>query len=129
MDRLAVHAAQVLEHPADVGLVLGVAAEDVGRRVVEQRPHRLDDPVEVEVVAHVGVGVVLASAGGSSARSALRRRRRAGSRRRRSVEVARHHQRHEPVLDEVELVHDLGPQQAQRVGERGEREARAGAPR
>ena len=38
------------------------------------------------------------------------------------VEVARHHQRHEPVLDQVELVDDLGPQQAQRVGERGERE-------
>ena len=122
VDRLPVHAAQVLEHPGDVGLVLRVGAEDVGRRVVEQRPHRLDDPVEVVVVALVGVGVVLrvppdhlhvllfvvaeqqvvAVAG--------------------RVEVARHHQRHEPVLDEVELVDDLRPQQAQRVGERGERE-------
>ena len=40
------------------------------------------------------------------------------------VERRRHHQRQEAVLDQVELVDDLRPQQAQRVGERREREAR-----
>ena len=40
------------------------------------------------------------------------------------VERRRHHQRQEPVLHQVELVDDLRPQQAQRVGERREREAR-----
>jgi hypothetical protein len=55
---LALDAAEVVEQPGHVGLVLGVLAEDVRRRVVEQRLDRLDDPVEVVVVAVVGVGVV-----------------------------------------------------------------------
>ena len=126
---LALDAAEVVEQPLRVGLVLGVLAEHVRRRVVEQRPDRLADPVEVVVVAVVGVRVVrgvapdllhvlgvvvaepqvVAVAGG--------------------VERRRHHQRHEAVLHQVELVDDLRPQQAQRVGEGGEREARASAPR
>jgi hypothetical protein len=40
------------------------------------------------------------------------------------VERRGHHQRHEPVLDQVELLDDLRSQQAQGVGERREREAR-----
>ena len=82
------------------------------------------DPVEVVVVAVVGVGVVrrvppdllevLAVVVAEQQVVAVAGR----------VERRRHHQRHEAVLDEVELVDDLGPQQAQRVGERGEREAR-----
>jgi hypothetical protein len=122
VDRLAIHAAEVLEQPGHVGLVLGVAAEDVGRRVVEQRPHGLDDPVEVVVVARVGIGVVarvapdhlhvLVLVVAEEQVVAVAGR----------VEVARHHQRQEAVLDQVQLVDDLGPQQAQRVGERGERE-------
>ena len=58
MHDLALDAAEVVEQPPDVGLVLGVLAEDVGRSVVEQRLDRLADPVEVVVVAVVGVGVV-----------------------------------------------------------------------
>ena len=95
-----------------------------GRRVVEQRLDGLDHAVHVVVVALVGVGVVggvppdlgdvlvvvvadedvVAVLGG--------------------VEARRHHQRHEPVLDQLELVDDRRPEQAQRVGERRELEAR-----
>ena len=126
---LLLDAAEVVEQPRDVGLVLGVLAEDVGRRVVEQRLHRLHDPVEVVVVAVVGVGVVarvaadlldvLAVVVAEQQVVAVAGR----------VERRRHHQRHEAVLDEVELVDDLGAQQAQRVGEGGEREAGHAAPR
>ena len=38
----------------------GVVAEDVGRRVVEQRLRQLDDPLEVVLPAVVGVDVALA---------------------------------------------------------------------
>jgi hypothetical protein len=55
---LPVDTAEVVEQPLHVGLVLGVLAEDVGRRVVEERLDRLADQVEVVVVAVVGVGVV-----------------------------------------------------------------------
>ena len=121
---LLLDAAEVVEQPVDVGLVLGVLAEDVRRRVVEQRLHGLADPVEVVVVAVVGVGVVprvpadlldvLAVVVAEEQVVAVAGR----------VERRRHHQRHEAVLDQVELVDDLGAQQAERVGERREREAR-----
>ena len=122
--RLPVDAAEVVHQPLHVDGVLGVRPEDVRRRVVEERPDRLAHPVEVAVVALVGVRVarrvpadlldvglvvvaeqqVVAVAG--------------------RVERRRHHQRQEAVLHQVELVDDLRPQQAQRVGERRELEAR-----
>ncbi len=121
---LLLDAAEVVEQPGDVGLVLGVLAEDVRRRVVEQRLHGLARPVEVVVVAVVGVGVVrrvppdlldvLRVVVAEQQVVAVPGR----------VERRRHHQRQEPVLDEVELVDDLRPQQAQRVGEGRETEAR-----
>ena len=124
MHHLLLDAAEVVEQPLHVDGVLGVLAEDVGRRVVEQRPHRLADPVEVVVVALVGVGVarrvpadlleVLLVVVAEEQVVAVAGR----------VERRRHHQRQEAVLDQVELVDDLGAQQAQRVGERRELEAR-----
>jgi hypothetical protein len=51
-------AAEMVEEPADVDLVLRVLAEHVGGRAVEERPDRLADAVEVVVVAVIGVGVV-----------------------------------------------------------------------
>ena len=123
MHHLPLDATEVVEQPLDVGLVLGVLAEDVRRRVVEQRLDRLAHPVEVVVVAVVGVGVVrrvpadllevLAVVVAEQQVVAVAGR----------VERRRHHQRQEAVLDQVELVDDLRPQQAQRVGERREREA------
>ena len=58
MHDLLLDPAEVVEQPLDVGLVLGVLAEDVGRRVVEERLDGLDHAVHVVVVALVGVGVV-----------------------------------------------------------------------
>ena len=100
----------------------GSLPKTFGRRVVEERPDRLADPVEVVVVAVVGVGVVrrvppdlldvLAVVVAEQQVVAVTGR----------VERRRHHQRQEPVLDQVELVDDLRPEQAQRVGERRELE-------
>jgi hypothetical protein len=122
--RLAVDATEVVHQPLHVDGVLGVAAEDVRRRVVEQRADRLAHAVEVVVVALVGVGVargvppdllqVLGVVVAEQEVVAVARR----------VERRRHHQRQEAVPHQVELVDDLGAQQAQRVGERREREAR-----
>jgi hypothetical protein len=120
---LLLHGPEVVEQPRDVGLVLGVLAEHVGRRVVEERLDRLHDPVEVVVVALVGVGVVprvapdlLHVLGAVVAEQQVVA---VAS----GVERRGHHQRHEAVLHQVELVDDLRAEQAQRVGERGEREA------
>ena len=122
VEGLLVGPAQLLDHPGDVGLVGRVVAEDVGRSGVEQRHGQLDDLLEVVLPAVVAVDVALAVAGdllvvellvlGQQEVVAVVHRR----------EVGRHQQRHEAVLDQLELLDDLRPQQAQRVGERGERE-------
>ena len=119
---LPVDPAEVVDQPLHVDGVLGIGAEDVGRRVVEERADRLAHPVEVAVVALVGVGVarrvpadlleVLLVVVAEQQVVAVTGR----------VERRRHHQRQEAVLHEVELVDDLRPEQAQGVRERRELE-------
>ncbi len=103
----------------------GVRVEQVRRRLVEQRLDGADHHRDVVAVLVVGVGVALGVARDlldvlvavlphHEAVAVLHR-----------AERGRHQQRHEAVLDEVELVHDVGPQQAQGVRERRELEAGA----
>ena len=104
--------------------LLGVVAEDVRRDHVQQRLDGLADHLHVVAVLVVRVGVVLrvprdlllvlAVVLGEQQVLAVE----AGRERR------RHQQRHEAVLRQLEVVDDLRPQQAQRVRERREPEAR-----
>ncbi len=104
--------------------LLGVVAPDVRRRLVEQRLDRLQDLVDVVVERVVRVRVVPAVAGDrllvlgvvlahQQVVAVLHR-----------AERGRHQDRHEAVLDEVEVLDDVGPQEAERVRERREPEAR-----
>ena len=104
--------------------VLGRLAEDVRRDLVEERLDDLADPLDVVLVAVHRVGVVrrvphdlldvlVAVLAEQQVVAVLHRRER-----------RRHQDRHEAVLDQVELLDDVRPQQAQRVGERREVEAR-----
>ena len=116
-----------LEPAAEVGQrdeLLGVVAEDVRRRLVEQRLDRLEDLVDVVVERVVRVGVVRAVAGDlllvlgvilahQQVVAVLLR-----------AERRRHQDRHEAVLDQLEVLDDVGPEQAERIRERREPEAR-----
>ena len=116
-----------LEPAAEVGegdQLLGIVAPDVGWRLVEQWLQRLQDLVDVVVERVVGVRVVPAVAGDrllvlgvvlahQQVVAVLHR-----------AEGGRHQDRHEAVLDEVEVLDDVGPEQAERVREGGEPEAR-----
>ena len=117
-------AAHVPRQIGQLGQSLGRRVEQVGRRLVEQRLDGADHHRDVVAVLVVGVGVALGVARDlldvlvavlphHEAVAVLHR-----------AERGRHQQRHEAVLDEVELVDDLGPQQAERVRERRELEAR-----
>ena len=119
-----VHLPEALPEAGQREQLLGVVAEDVRRDLVEQRLDGLADHLDVVAVLVVGVGVVLGVArdlllvlpvvlGEQQVVAVL-----AGRERR------RHQQRHEAVLGQLELVDDVGPQQAQRVRERREPEAR-----
>ena len=121
---LRLDAAQVRGQLGQVVEVLGRLAEDVRRRLVEQRLDHLADPLHVVLVAVHRVGVVrrvphdlldvlVAVLAEQQVVAVLHRRER-----------RRHQDRHEAVLDELELLDDVGPQQAQRVRERREVEAR-----
>ena len=104
-----------LEAAAEVGQrdqLLGVVAEDVRRRLVEQRLDRLEDLVDVVVERVVRVGVVRAVAGDlllvlgvilahQQVVAVLLR-----------AERGRHQDRHEAVLDQLEVLDDVRPQQA-----------------
>ncbi len=103
--------------------LLGVVAEEVGRRLVEERLERPADHVQVVAVLLVGVRVALAVArdllevpavilGQPQVVAVLH-----GSERR------RHEQRHEAVLGELQVLDDLRPQEREGVRERGEPEA------
>ena len=103
--------------------VLGAAAEQVGRHAVEQRLQGLHDLCHVVAVLVVGVGVAsrvprdlldgeVAVLAEGEVTAVVGR-----------GEAVRHQQREVAVRDEVELVDDVGPEQAHRVGERGEVEA------
>ena len=103
--------------------LLGVVAEDVGRRLVEQRLDRLEDLVDVVVERVVGVRVVRAVArdlllvlgmilAHQQVVAVLLR-----------AERGRHEDRHEAVLDQLEVLDDVRPEQAERVREGGEPEA------
>ena len=118
-------AAHVPRQIGELGQPFRRGVEQVGRRLVEQRLDGADHHRDVVAVLVVGVGVALGVAGDlldvlvavlphHEAVAVLHR-----------AERGRHQQRHEAVLDEVELVHDVGPQQAERVRERRELEARA----
>ena len=105
--------------------LLGVVAEEVRRRRVEQRLDARGRPSPCRArTDRVGVGVVLAVAGDllevlvvvlaePQVVAVLHRR-----------EGRRHQERHEAVLGQLELVDDVRPQQAERVREGREREAR-----
>ena len=104
--------------------LLGVVAEQVRRRRVEERLDRLADHLHVVRVLVVGVGVVLAVArdllevlavvlAEPQVVAVLHRRER-----------RRHQQRHEAVLGQLEVVDDVRPEQAQGVREGREPEAR-----
>ena len=105
--------------------LLGVVAEEVRRRRVEQRLDRLAGPFHVVAYCVVGVGVVLAVAGDlllvlavvlaqPQVVAVLHR-----------AEGGRHQERHEAVLGQLEVLDDVRPEQAQRVREGREPEARA----
>ena len=89
---------------------------------VEERLDRLGDAIHVVAVLLVGIGIVgrdardlaqvLVVVLGEPQVVALRRRR----------ELRRHEERHEPVLRQLELVHDLRPQQREGIREGGEPE-------
>ena len=104
--------------------LLRVVAEDVGRDLVQQRLDRPEDLVDVVVERVVRVGVVLRVAADllevlavvlaeEEVVAVLLR-----------AERRRHEDRHEAVLDEVEVLDDVRPEQAQRVRERREPEPR-----
>ena len=105
--------------------LLGVVAPEVGRRLVHERLDRLEDLGDVVVERVVGVGVVLRVPRDllvvlavvlpeEHVVAVLLR-----------AEGRRHEDRHEAVLHEVELVDDVRAEQAQRVREGREPEARA----
>ena len=118
-----VHPAEPLAQLREREELLRVVAEDVGRRLVEQRLERLADHVQVVAVLLVGVRVVLAVAGdllevlavvlGQPQVVAVLHRRERG----------RHEQRHEAVLGELQVLDDLRPEERERVRERREPEA------
>ena len=123
VDHLLVDTAEVLDQLGGLREVLGRLAEDVRRHLVEQRLDDLADPLDVVLVAVHRVGVVrrvphdlldvlVAVLAEQQVVAVLHRR-----------EGRRHQDRHEAVLDQVELLDDVRPQQAQRVGERREVEA------
>ena len=98
----------------------GIVAEQVGRRRVDQRLQRLAHLRHVVLVLIHRVGVVLAVPGDlfevgvavgahQQVVAVLHRRERAG-----------HLDRHEAVLGQLEIMDDVGAQQAERVRERGE---------
>ena len=105
--------------------LLGVVAEDVRWRHVHQRLDRLADHVHVVRVLVVRVRVVLAVSGdlllvqpmvlGHEQVVAVLHGRERG----------RHQQWQEAVLGQLQVLDDLGPDEAQRVRERREAEARA----
>ena len=120
-----VHAAEPPAQLRQREELLGVVAEEVGRRLVEQRLERPAHHVEVVAVLRVGVGVVPAVAGdllevlavvlGQPQVVAVLH---GGERR-------RHGQRHEAVPGELQVVDDLRPEEREGVRERGEPEAGA----
>ena len=104
--------------------LLGVVAEQVRRRRVQEWLDRLADHLHVVRVLVVCVGVVLAVPGDllqvlvvvlaqPQVVAVLHR-----------GEGRRHQERHEPVLGQLELVDDVGPEEAQGVREGREPEAR-----
>ena len=109
--------------PGEREELLRVVAEQVGRRGVHQRLERLEDLVEVVVEAVVRVGVVAAVAGDLLlVRAVVLAQQQVVAVLHRG-ERRRHQERVEPVLDEVELLDDLGPEQRQGVREGREPEA------
>ena len=129
VDDLLVDTAEVLHQVRGLRQVLRRLAEDVRRHLVEQRLDDLADPLDVVLVPVHRVGVVRRVAGDlldvlvavlpeQQVVAVLHR----GERR-------RHEDRHEPVLDQLELLDDVRPEQAQRVRERGEAGTPAAAPR
>ena len=113
----------MLDEPGHALGVRGIVAEEIRRDAVEERPDELLDPRGVVLEPlhpiHIGLGVpgdlrpvdrgvgpceeVVAVVHGS--------------------EVRAHVERHEAEAHEIELGDDLGTQQAQGIGERGEVEA------
>ena len=104
--------------------LLGVVAEDVRRNLVQQRLDRLDDPADVVVEGVVGVGVVLAVAADLLVVLAVILAEEQVVAVLHRAERRRHEDRHEAVLHELEVLDDVGPEQAQGVRERREPEAR-----
>ena len=120
VDHLLVDTAQVLHDFGGLQQVLGRLAEDVRRHLVQQRLDDLADPLHVVLVAVHRVGVVrrvphdlfdvlVAVLAEQEIVTVLHR-----------GEGRRHQDRHEAVLDEVEILDDVRPEQTQCVGERRE---------
>ena len=104
--------------------LLGVVAEDVGRDRVHQRLHRPEDLVDVVVERVVRVGVVLRVPGDLLEVLAVVLAEQEVVAVLLGTERGRHEDRHEAVLDQLEVLDDVRPEQAQRVRERREPEAR-----
>ena len=129
VEDLLVHAPEARAEGGEPDQLLRVVAEDVRRDLVEERLDRLDDLADVVVEGVVGVGVVLAVARDLLVVLAVVLAEQQVVAVLHRAERRRHQDRHEAVLDEVEVLDDVRPEQAERVRERREPEARAGAPR
>ncbi len=121
---LRLHTAEVRDQLGGRLQVLRRLAEDVRRHLVQQRLDRLHDAVHVVLVTvhrvrvvrrvpHDLLDVLVPVLTEQQVVAVLHR-----------GERGRHQDRQEAVLDQLELVDDVRPQQAERVRERGEVEAR-----
>ena len=104
--------------------LLGVVAEDVRRHLVEQRLDGTQDLVDVVVEGVVGVGVVGAVAGDLLEVLAVVLAQQQVVAVLHGAERRGHQDGHEAVLDEVQVLDDVRPQQAEGIGEGREPEAR-----
>ena len=105
--------------------LLRIVAEDVRRDHVEERLDGLADHLDVVVVLLVGVGVVLRVPRDLPDVLAVVLAEQQVVAVLAGREQGRHQQRHEPVLRQLQVVDDVRPQEAERVREGREPEARA----
>ncbi len=123
VEDLAVHLPEALAERGQGDQLLGIVAEEVGRHLVEEGLDGPQDLVDVVVEGIVGIGVMRAVASDLLEVLPVVLAEQQVVAVLLGAERGRHQDGHEAVLDEVEVLDDVGAEEAQSVGEGREPEA------